>query len=281
MYNRKRQRIVNIDTSLALNRSANSPLNNVSAGTPNDIRCETLYGKAHFQVRLWTLPPRAVLPPYPLISSELLSATKVENHPSAVSTDQTLISQSFLLEGTLSGSYLDEETSAPLETTFSVPSGQRVQFTSQRPCRLNNTGEASATIIEVIWGNGLASIPLGEVTETRPWGSFTVLKDESLYKLKQLIAKPGNRLSYQRHQHREEHWLVTQGNAEVTLDGENIRLTPGEHIKIPRYSWHRLSNLTSAQGSKPPEQVEIIELQLGDYFGEDDIERQEDDYGRA
>jgi mannose-1-phosphate guanylyltransferase/mannose-6-phosphate isomerase len=134
-------------------------------------------------------------------------------------------------------------------------------------------------LLEVYHGDQAQPVPLQEITETRPWGSFTVLKDEPDYKLKQLMAKPGNRLSLQRHQHREEHWMVVRGQAEVTLDNQQIRLQPGEYIKIPKHSWHRLANLVAP--SEHAEPVEIIELQLGDYFGEDDIERCEDDYGRA
>ncbi|MGG2357469.1 phosphomannose isomerase type II C-terminal cupin domain, partial [Salmonella enterica] len=78
------------------------------------------------------------------------------------------------------------------------------------------------------------------------------------------------RLSLQRHQQREEHWFITQGEAAVTLDERLLGLQPGAYVKIPCQSWHRLTNPAPADSGRP---VELIELQLGAYFGEDDIER--------
>jgi mannose-6-phosphate isomerase-like protein (cupin superfamily) len=212
---------------------------------------EALYGANGFEVRLWTLPPGASLTPYPPVGGS---------------------SQCILLSGQLSM----DGPQAP----GAIPLGQHVRIPQQAQWKLSNPGSVPALLLEVFQSNQLKPLPLGEVTETRPWGSFTVLKDEPSYKLKQLMAKPGNRLSLQRHQHREEHWMVIRGQAEVTLDDRQIRLQTGEYIKIPRHSWHRLANPTHAD-SPQAEPVEIIELQLGDYFGEDDIERREDDYGRA
>jgi len=112
-----------------------------------------------------------------------------------------------------------------------------------------------------------------QLTEHRPWGSFTILADESDHKVKRIEVKPGQRLSLQRHKYRQEHWLVVKGEAVVTLDDNLITLGPGEAVDIARGQVHRVEN-------KGKELLVFIEVQLGDYFGEDDIERLEDDYGR-
>ena len=112
------------------------------------------------------------------------------------------------------------------------------------------------------------------VTETRPWGSFTVLDEAENFKVKRLEVLPGKRLSYQRHQRRAEHWFVAQGTAKVTLNGHEILVNKGQSIDIPVQGAHRIENPNSA------EKLVIFEVQTGDYFGEDDIERLEDDFGR-
>ena len=112
------------------------------------------------------------------------------------------------------------------------------------------------------------------VTETRPWGSFTVLDEAENFKVKRLEVLPGKRLSYQRHQRRAEHWFVAQGTAKVTLNGHEILVNKGQSIDIPVQGAHRIENPNSA------EKLVIFEIQTGDYFGEDDIERLEDDFGR-
>ncbi len=112
------------------------------------------------------------------------------------------------------------------------------------------------------------------VYEHRPWGSFEVLRDTPRFKSKILRVSPGQRLSYQSHQHRSEHWVVVAGEPEITLDGQVLRPRPGEAVYIPCGAKHRIAN----PGSEP---VEIVEVQLGTYFGEDDIVRYEDDYERA
>ncbi len=93
-------------------------------------------------------------------------------------------------------------------------------------------------------------------------------------KVKRIVVFPGKRLSLQRHKRRAEHWTVVSGNPLVTLDAEDILLKPGDSIDISRGGRHRVSN----SGDEP---VVFIEVQTGAYFGEDDIERFEDDYGRA
>jgi mannose-6-phosphate isomerase len=110
--------------------------------------------------------------------------------------------------------------------------------------------------------------------ERRPWGNYVILDDGPLAKVKRITVDPGQRLSYQQHHQRAEHWFVVAGTAIVTLDGTEHRVAPGEAIDIPLGTAHRVSN----PGSDP---LIFIEVQLGDYFGEDDIVRLEDDYGRA
>jgi len=110
--------------------------------------------------------------------------------------------------------------------------------------------------------------------ELRPWGSYTVLEDAPGHKVKRIEVRPGQRLSYQRHAQRAEHWFVVAGNAEVTLDDDVLRLGPGSAVDVPRGAAHRIANRGEAG-------LVFIEVQHGEYFGEDDIERLEDDFGRA
>ena len=111
-------------------------------------------------------------------------------------------------------------------------------------------------------------------TDHRPWGYFTVLADEPDHKVKRIVVYPGKRLSLQKHQKREEHWFVVSGQGIVTLDGERLNKKCGESINIPCGSSHRIENPGTVE-------LSFIEVQTGEYFGEDDIERLEDDYGRS
>ncbi|MBW1636914.1 MAG: phosphomannose isomerase type II C-terminal cupin domain [Deltaproteobacteria bacterium] len=111
------------------------------------------------------------------------------------------------------------------------------------------------------------------LTDHRPWGSFTILADEQDHKVKRLVVKPGCRLSLQRHKFRDEHWFVISGSARVILNDTACSLEPGEAIEIKRGDLHRVGNDASIN-------LVFIEIQTGDYFGEDDIERLDDDYGR-
>ncbi|MEE4304376.1 MAG: cupin domain-containing protein, partial [Wenzhouxiangella sp.] len=111
-------------------------------------------------------------------------------------------------------------------------------------------------------------------TVHRPWGSFTVLEDAEDCKVKRLVVKPGGILSLQRHKHRSEHWTVVSGEAKVRVGDEERIYGADETVEIPVGSLHRLENPGS-------EDVHIIEVQTGSYFGEDDIERLEDIYGRS
>jgi mannose-6-phosphate isomerase len=111
--------------------------------------------------------------------------------------------------------------------------------------------------------------------DRRPWGSFTVLDERDDYKVKKIEVLPGKRLSYQRHSRRAEHWYVVRGTAKVTLNGVEILVKKGESIDIAVADAHRVSNPDAA------ESLVFIETQTGDYFGEDDIERLDDDFGRT
>ena len=110
--------------------------------------------------------------------------------------------------------------------------------------------------------------------EARPWGEFSVLLDSPTHKVKSITVNPGGRLSYQRHARRAEHWFVVEGIATVTLEGREIIVEAGHHVDIAIGDAHRVHNA----GSSP---LVFIEVQQGDYFGEDDIVRLSDDYGRV
>jgi mannose-1-phosphate guanylyltransferase/mannose-6-phosphate isomerase len=107
----------------------------------------------------------------------------------------------------------------------------------------------------------------------RPWGYFESLEQTDSVQVKRLVVSPGARLSLQSHQYRSEHWVVIQGNALVRNGDNTFNLHPSESTFIPAQTIHQLTN-------EGEELLEIIEVQTGSYFGEDDIERFEDDYGR-
>jgi mannose-6-phosphate isomerase-like protein (cupin superfamily) len=111
-------------------------------------------------------------------------------------------------------------------------------------------------------------------SETRPWGAFHVLEEGPGFKVKRITVNPGGRLSLQSHKHRAEHWTVVNGTATVTVDNSVRDLTRGEAADIPLGAKHRLEN-------HKKEAVDIIEVQFGDYLGEDDIIRYDDVYNRA
>ncbi|MGL5510287.1 MAG: phosphomannose isomerase type II C-terminal cupin domain [Microcoleaceae cyanobacterium] len=109
--------------------------------------------------------------------------------------------------------------------------------------------------------------------EQRPWGSFTTLEEGSGYKIKRIEVKPGHRISLQMHYHRSEHWIIVSGTAKV-ICGENIEiLQSNQSTYVPQGTLHRLEN----PGVIP---LVIIEVQNGEYLGEDDIVRFQDDYAR-
>ena len=110
-------------------------------------------------------------------------------------------------------------------------------------------------------------------SEERPWGSFQVIDEGQGFKVKRIVVKEGGRLSLQSHKHRSEHWTVVNGTATVTVDNSVAAMKRGAAIDVPLGAKHRLENLHQGE-------VEIIEVQFGDYLGEDDIIRYEDAYAR-
>ncbi len=111
------------------------------------------------------------------------------------------------------------------------------------------------------------------VYEYRPWGYFEIIKDTEHFKSKMIRVNPHSQISYQSHAKREEHWTITQGSGEVVLNDQVISVKAGSHVHIPLGAKHRIRNNTDAL-------LEFVEVQLGSYFGEDDIVRYEDDYRR-
>ena len=118
------------------------------------------------------------------------------------------------------------------------------------------------------------TVEMSRERDERPWGAYEVLVDALDHKVKQILVRPGKRLSYQVHARRSEHWFVVRGYGAVTLDGDRNEVKPGCAIDIPVGVSHRVEN-TGA------EDLVFIEVQHGEYFGEDDIVRLEDDFGRV
>lgn len=112
------------------------------------------------------------------------------------------------------------------------------------------------------------------LTVHRPWGTYTVLEEGSNFKIKRIMVNPGARLSMQLHNHRSEHWVVVSGTARITNGDQEIILQENQSTYIPKTHRHRLEN----PGGLP---LQIIEVQCGEYVGEDDIVRFEDTYGRC
>ncbi|MBT5110521.1 MAG: mannose-1-phosphate guanylyltransferase/mannose-6-phosphate isomerase [Rhodospirillaceae bacterium] len=108
----------------------------------------------------------------------------------------------------------------------------------------------------------------------RPWGNYNDIDEEARFRVKRIVVKPGGKLSLQKHQHRSEHWVVVQGKATVTRGEEESVLTENQSTYIPKGVVHRLENVEA-------EPLHLIEVQVGDYVGEDDIVRLDDTYGRA
>jgi mannose-1-phosphate guanylyltransferase/mannose-6-phosphate isomerase len=108
----------------------------------------------------------------------------------------------------------------------------------------------------------------------RPWGHYQDVDIAARHKVKRIVVKPGGKLSLQKHFHRSEHWVVVKGTAEVTLGSEVRCVHENESVYIPIGGIHRLAN----PGKIP---LELIEVQVGSYLGEDDIVRFDDVYGRG
>lgn len=113
--------------------------------------------------------------------------------------------------------------------------------------------------------------------ETRPWGKFEILRDTEEFKSKTITVDAGAQLSLQSHTKRAEHWIIVRGRGEVVLNDEVISVTAGSHVFIPIGAKHRMRNTESSGSGKD---LVFVEIQLGTYFGEDDITRYEDNYGR-
>ena len=109
--------------------------------------------------------------------------------------------------------------------------------------------------------------------DIRPWGRYEILVEGVDHKVKRIYVNPGARFSYQRHQHRAEHWFIVSGEAKFTHDGEEHLLSAGDSVDIAVGQLHRMQNIGTSE-------LVFVEVQTGTYFGEDDIERIEDDYSR-
>jgi mannose-6-phosphate isomerase len=116
--------------------------------------------------------------------------------------------------------------------------------------------------------------PVSDSAEHRPWGGFEVLVDEPDYKIKHITVHSGRRLSLQYHRRRDEHWFFVTGVGLVTRGEETIAAAPGLALDIPAGATHRVENT----GEEP---LVFVEIQTGAYFGEDDIVRLADDFGRV
>jgi mannose-6-phosphate isomerase len=114
---------------------------------------------------------------------------------------------------------------------------------------------------------------INETKDHRPWGYFEVLSDEQSHKVKRIVIYPGKRLSLQLHRKRSEHWYILNGEARIILNDRTLKVHEGESVDIQQEELHRIENTGSND-------LIFIEIQRGDYFGEDDIERIEDDFGR-
>ena len=108
----------------------------------------------------------------------------------------------------------------------------------------------------------------------KPWGSFEILKTGKNFLLKKILVKPGGILSLQSHDHRSEHWIVAQGEAEVTIANKIVNLKENENIFIPKGSIHRLANNNN-------DNLIVIEMWYGEKLNENDIKRYEDIYNRV
>ena len=114
----------------------------------------------------------------------------------------------------------------------------------------------------------------GNYREERPWGAFEILSSGPGFQVKRITVNPRQRLSLQWHRHRDEQWAVARGAARVVVGEVEQTLGRGQSMWVPRTVFHRIENISRI------EPLEIIEVQTGDYLGEDDVVRVEDDYGR-
>jgi mannose-1-phosphate guanylyltransferase/mannose-6-phosphate isomerase len=186
------------------------------------------------------------------------------------------------------GDHKANTLSVDSENNFVLPSGEKsYAFVGVDDLLVIDTADAllvakrghSERVKEVVDGlkkksAASAIVAAQHIFEVRPWGSFEILRDAEHFKSKTVTVDPGAQLSYQSHAKRAEHWIIVSGRGEVVLDGETIPVGPGKHIHIPQGAKHRIRN-------NGTELLEFVEVQLGSYFGEDDIVRYEDVYGRG
>ena len=111
-------------------------------------------------------------------------------------------------------------------------------------------------------------------SEIRPWGKYSIILEDSSYKIKRIEVNANQRLSYQFHNYRAETWVIIQGKGKITIDDVTTDCSKGETFIIPIGSKHRIQNTANIK-------LVFIEVQTGSYFGEDDIVRIEDDYNRS
>ena len=109
--------------------------------------------------------------------------------------------------------------------------------------------------------------------DTRPWGEYMVTDTGDGFVVKQIVVNPNGILSYQRHEHRAEHWIIVSGSAVITLDDQKFDVSSNQHFFIPKGAWHRIQNTND----KP---LVFIEIQTGDILDESDIQRRDDKYSR-
>ncbi|HEY8271509.1 MAG TPA: mannose-1-phosphate guanylyltransferase/mannose-6-phosphate isomerase [Pseudobdellovibrionaceae bacterium] len=128
-------------------------------------------------------------------------------------------------------------------------------------------------VVEALQKQG-SMLTKDHVFEKRPWGAFEILRDTAHFKSKVITVNPMSQLSYQSHSQRAEHWIITRGQGEVVLDDQVILVRAGSHVFIPIQAKHRIRNTSDSI-------LEFVEVQLGNYFGEDDIVRYQDDYKRT
>jgi mannose-6-phosphate isomerase len=133
--------------------------------------------------------------------------------------------------------------------------------------------KAKATVQVPDHAPSMVSTETPHLGESRPWGSFTILEEARGYKIKRIEVKPGHRLSLQMHHHRSEHWVVVSGTARVVCGDRELMLCSNQSTYVPQCTHHRLEN----PGVIP---LVLIEVQNGEYLGEDDIIRFQDDYAR-
>lgn len=139
----------------------------------------------------------------------------------------------------------------------------------RRRIKRNNAAKTVASWRQARYGRHVQTSEYDD----RPWGTYAVLDQGPSHKVKRIVVTPGMRLSYQVHSRRAEHWFVIQGRGRATLDGVDLDVTLGVSVDVPIGAAHRIENVGD-------DDLVFIEVQQGDYFGEDDIVRLADDFGR-